>query len=336
MSFSRASLASLPSLPPRPSTAGPAIRRESRLLIPRQRPSGELNEVYDLEDETRHDFVAQSRHLHRCATASSMQVLHAARRTRAIAQKAERDEETGRDIKQKVAGIPKASDDEVVALSKRLNIAMCHIFVEARSQSCYFKLFRELDRDSSGLISYYEFKKMIRDVLKVPPSRMDDHEIDAMWRWVDWDTSGNIASGEFLRLMRCGWPAFVEEQRRLASIPRKHWPKAAALVLSRPNWNFASNCAGGAWPEVTTTLEEKRRFYVEVASRAAMDKARYYHQQARQFRAHEARWQDKAACSAHELAVASGEVPAVPATAEGAAAAPQQKAMGRVASAPVL
>ena len=73
--------------------------------------------------------------------------------------------------------------------------------------------------------------------------------------------------------MRKGWEGFVEEQRRLAK----------NSLLWRPNWNYASKVPfdSPAWAEQTVTLQEKRRFYLEVAQTEASDRCKHLADQAR-------------------------------------------------------
>lgn len=47
---------------------------------------------------------------------------------------------------------------------------------------------------------------------------------------------GQITSGEFLRLLHSGWPAFLKEQQKLA-------------ILRRPAWDPASRCVDPPWSE---------------------------------------------------------------------------------------
>ena len=60
---------------------------------------------------------------------------------------------------------------------------MCGLYPESRSQHAYFRLFRHMDADGSGLMTYPEMVRMVREVLKVPPSVMPDGEISAAWRY---------------------------------------------------------------------------------------------------------------------------------------------------------
>ena len=70
-----------------------------------------------------------------------------------------------------------ASDEQAIAIAVKLNLAMCRLWPESRSQSTYFRLFRHMDRDNSGLISFYELRKAVRELLRIPPDKMGEPEL---------------------------------------------------------------------------------------------------------------------------------------------------------------
>lgn len=269
---------SFPDLPHRPSTAGSRLwtsESAERLLKPLSR-APELDHVESAEFEAKKLRAQSHRDLINMARLSSTTNLHAQRKARAVAVRSERYAETGKDLMFKLKVCKPANEREVTQLSMALNAAMCHIYPQSRSQASYFNLFRFMDKDGSGLISYYEFLRMIRDQLKLPESRFPEAQVEAMWRWVDEDASGMIGAGEFLRLMRKGWDGFLEEQKAMAK----------KSLLWRPNWNpaiYVTRIEESVWAEQTTTLQEKRRFYLDVAQTEAYDRAKRMAHQAQSF-----------------------------------------------------
>lgn len=226
--------------------------------------------------EARKAFASSHRDLLKMARISSLTDLHAKNKAKAIAVRSEGWKESGKDLLIKLKHVRPAKDDLVIKLSMNLNVAMCHLYPQSRSQASYFNLFRKMDKDGSGMISYYEFLKMIRETLKIHESQMGEHEVEAMWRWIDEDASGMVGAGEFLRLMRKGWDGFLEEQKRLAK----------QSVLWRPNWNpaiYVTRLEESVWAEQTTTLQEKRKFYLDVAQTEAFDRARKLGEAAERF-----------------------------------------------------
>jgi len=89
-----------------------------------------------------------------------------------------------------------ASDEEVAALSTRLNLAMHRAFPPPATPS-WAKLFREADEDESGLLSYSEFAQLVRARLELPPSgagAVSDRLLRAAWRALD-QGSGLLKAG---------------------------------------------------------------------------------------------------------------------------------------------
>ena len=59
----------------------------------------------------------------------------------------------------------------------------------------WYVLFKEIDEDSSGRISYAELRKAIRQRLGLSASAMPESELRAVWRALDEDASGYISAG---------------------------------------------------------------------------------------------------------------------------------------------
>ena len=66
----------------------------------------------------------------------------------------------------------------------------------------WFKLFKVVDADGSGLISYAEFLDMCRDILKLSEHMAPEPRLKALWLALDEDCSGYLTSGEFGSFMR--------------------------------------------------------------------------------------------------------------------------------------
>ena len=101
--------------------------------------------------------------------------------------------------------IPPAADTdalsalEVRAISALLNRKMTSM---GMGTTGWFKLFRLVDADGSGLISFEEVHRLIREDLNIPESKLTDASIKSLWGWLDEDRSGHIAAGEFGHFMR--------------------------------------------------------------------------------------------------------------------------------------
>jgi len=66
----------------------------------------------------------------------------------------------------------------------------------------WFKLFVEIDSDSDGSIEYWELRKAVRNVLKIPKKRLSDKFLGIIWCLLDNDGSGSTTVQEFTEFVR--------------------------------------------------------------------------------------------------------------------------------------
>ena len=109
--------------------------------------------------------------------------------------RAEKDKLFHRDLARAMANEPRASAEEIAAVSALLNVAQ-RIVVPAWETASWFKLFRHVDADGSGLISYAEFVDMVRDDLQLAEAQLPELRLKALWLALDADCSGYLTSGE--------------------------------------------------------------------------------------------------------------------------------------------
>ena len=85
--------------------------------------------------------------------------------------------------------------------------AACALHVHCIRTACAlhahasFKRCRHMSSDDSGLVSYHELLKMVRDQLHLDARQISDGEIQGLWRALDADESGSIAAGQFIKMM---------------------------------------------------------------------------------------------------------------------------------------
>ena len=111
------------------------------------------------------------------------------------AARAERDRLFHRDVARAMADAPRASADELKEVSALMNVAQRAIVPPWESPS-WFKMFRKVDGDGSGLISYDEFVEMVRGDLQLSAKVMPQARLQALWLALDTDGSGYLSSGE--------------------------------------------------------------------------------------------------------------------------------------------
>ena len=108
------------------------------------------------------------------------------------------------------AGVTPASPDEVQALSALFNNRLAEMYEDPALRQ-WFKLFRHMDDDNSGRITYSELARTVREELQLPPRKLPDGQLRAVWAALDADGSGFITAGEFGGFMRKGEPAVPPE-----------------------------------------------------------------------------------------------------------------------------
>ena len=66
----------------------------------------------------------------------------------------------------------------------------------------WFRVFKQIDRDGSGNLSFSEIRQLVRKSLKLPPHKVSERDLDTLWSVLDADNSGTIAVNEWVGFMR--------------------------------------------------------------------------------------------------------------------------------------
>ena len=154
-----------------------------------------------------------------------------AKAAEADAVKAQWKRLTHRDILASMAGEPPATAEEVADLSARLNAKLLELY-EDPDRRQWFNLFRHMDDDGSGQISYVELAGMVREELHLPPSELPDMRLAQLWKALDTDASGYLGAGEFGRFMRRGEP-----EKEVSWKERLHYKNIASRKAVREDYD---------------------------------------------------------------------------------------------------
>ena len=96
-----------------------------------------------------------------------------------------------------------ASEDELLkvsaAMRKYHSLGMGRLEPALRN---WFGLFRFYDTNFDAAINYLEFKRMVRDMLRVPKNEVGDRALMAAWHALDEDKDGLLTAGQFGRFFR--------------------------------------------------------------------------------------------------------------------------------------
>ena len=205
-----------------PSGGGPVGFRAPRVLAP-PRPmlqrgktakALEMEAVASLrvaEVSTRRRLVSIKRELQRAMSESAVLQAKAAKRHAVLKLKQDIEAKVGLDLNARIAHVPPATADEVYGLSVRLNQSLAKTvegggIPDGRQATgpAWFQIFKVMDDDHSGRISYSELDRGVRDCLKLSRGDLPEERMHGLWKALDEDASGFISAGEFGRFMRRG------------------------------------------------------------------------------------------------------------------------------------
>ena len=138
----------------------------------------------------------------RGAVAVARQKLIAKNMEAAAAQKTEKERRWGHVLTAQLADVAPASEAEVAVLAEQLLEKTSQLF--PFTERAWFKLFRVVDADHSGRISFDEYTHMIRAHLGLKKTELSDERLGALWKSIDVDNSGLLSVAEFGCMMKKG------------------------------------------------------------------------------------------------------------------------------------
>ena len=89
-----------------------------------------------------------------------------------------------------------ADDAAVRHLSMLLHEAMAEMEPDPNKRTWY-TLFKHMDDDGSGKITFHEFEDMVRNEVRLTRHELDEDSLRSVWRALDCDGSGYVTVGEF-------------------------------------------------------------------------------------------------------------------------------------------
>ena len=153
------------------------------------------------------------------------------------------------DIKALMVDAPRATAEELQALSVSLNRKM-HAMQRRDNSVSFFKLFKHIDEDGSGQISYSEFSKMVRAQLGLSREDLSERNLMSSWLAIDEDSSGLITAGELNSFLRSGedTQAGGVEDVETPRVAKLYFPKARGAELKREAKRKATRARTGEPP----------------------------------------------------------------------------------------
>ena len=90
-------------------------------------------------------------------------------------------------------GVGESTSEEMRHISGLLNTELNRLPADQRH---WYNLFKAVDLDDSGVISFHELSVAVRETLRVPRSALSDRTLQSVWLALDEDKSGSIDAGE--------------------------------------------------------------------------------------------------------------------------------------------
>ena len=131
------------------------------------------------------------------------QLLHRERRAQKEAvEEYLRNEMSGGAAADAFASVKAATASEVAEMASAMTRRMHELYVG--SSAAWFRLFKHMDSDGSGRVTYGEFAELVRSELEISSADLPEENLKSVWRSLDSDDSGFITTAEFGRFMRKG------------------------------------------------------------------------------------------------------------------------------------
>ena len=142
-----------------------------------------------------------------------------------------------------MAGVKRASDEEVVELSRQFNAAIAAIAgITAKGDPAtpsWFKLFRFMDSDGSGQATFSEFRELVRgELMYLSEAQLPDDKLKSLWKALDDDGSGYVGAKEFSYFMKKGAPNVarttnLEARKMLSTRIRQGIEQEKAVLIEK-------------------------------------------------------------------------------------------------------
>jgi Ca2+-binding EF-hand superfamily protein len=163
---------------------------------------GDWKQAVQDEAAARKRLLRVQREYERACHEAAKMAYHEERRAEVAATRADLARRIGTDVTDRLVDVQGASQEEVRALSLQVNIRMLGVMLPHERE--WYLLFKAVDTDKSGRISFEEFESMIRGQLKMSREKLADARLQALWKSLDTDASGWLSAGEWGRFMKLG------------------------------------------------------------------------------------------------------------------------------------
>ena len=235
----------------------------------------EFDDVVARERYARNRLARARRELHRSVSLTAMEDRKKRNRAKVIEVRDDLDRRVGRDVTMRISRVPPASYGDIVQLATLFNRRLMRLLhaqnrQELPTASCaWFRLFRFMDNDDSGRISYRELELAVREEPMLSREQLPETKLQSLWKALDENASGFLCAGEFGRFMRKGQAGFVRSsQQSIAETKRRHAEEAKQMRDEHHRRRYRTKAAEAA-AAAGKLEEEAMRLEAELAEREA-------------------------------------------------------------------
>lgn len=153
-------------------------------------------------------------------------------------------------------GVPPPTDDDLVRLSGLFNEGLERARKLKNLEGFSFiMLFKEVDEDLSGYVTFDEFRRAVRDKIELKKAEFSDDELQALWCHLDRDDSNQILPEEmapFLKLAPTATNAGLDAANRKAFLEAQAAARDAAAAPDKLDVSYAQPTS-----EIRSALAER-------------------------------------------------------------------------------
>ena len=193
--------------------------------------------------------------------------LQQAREARMARIKADTDKVTEKDVVTSMSKFTKATDDEIARFGALFLKQLSILRPRGQDNISYYGLFKRMDEDGSGKVTFDEFLNLIRRGMNVDAEQMPYKTVAGLWKAIDEDNNGFVVAGEFCQFMRLAAESNQGALGKTANfeLQMKAREDAAHAQLKRQE-TWARNTSSSALTAAKAMEEEAKRLEALLAN----------------------------------------------------------------------
>ena len=152
-------------------------------------------------------------------------------------------------------GVPPSSEEQQKKLSLKFNERLDVLNIGRAGARTWLTLFKDIDTNDGGTITYDEFTSVLRQKLKISKVDLPNVNLMALWVALDADAGDQISSTEFGRFMKLATQESTQESSALDAKPTTKARQTSSAAAARKSAAVATSKEDAA----ATVLQSKQR-----------------------------------------------------------------------------